>query len=189
MPRVLIVNSNSSASATEQIEAGCRARLSPGTDVTYMTAEAGPEGIDTPLDVAISGLETARTILRHEAEYDAFVVACGNDPGLDIARQVTDKPVVGIGEAGMLFALTLGAKFSVVTLLRAETPLVEETVRGMAGALDDGDMDLLRDRSADLLLLSKPHRNGAGVAVPARLRTEVSALLARIERRTNAFTD
>ncbi|MEV6236794.1 P-loop NTPase [Lentzea sp. NPDC051838] len=67
--------------------------------------------------------------------------------------------------------------------------LVEETVRGMAGALDDGDMDLLRDRSADLLLLSKPHRNGTGVVVPAQLRTEVSALLARIERRINAFTD
>ncbi|KJK47799.1 ATP/GTP-binding protein [Lentzea aerocolonigenes] len=67
--------------------------------------------------------------------------------------------------------------------------LVEETVRGMAGALDDGDMDLLRDRSADLLLLSKPHRNGTGVAVPGALRNEVSALLARIERRINAFTD
>lgn len=67
--------------------------------------------------------------------------------------------------------------------------LVEETVRGMAGALDDGDMDLLRDRSADLLLLSKPHRNGTGVAMPERLRTEVSALLARIERRIDAFTD
>ncbi|MCX2952704.1 KGGVGR-motif variant AAA ATPase [Lentzea sp. NEAU-D7] len=67
--------------------------------------------------------------------------------------------------------------------------LVEETVRGMASALDDGDMDLLRDRSADLLLLAKPHRNGAGVAVPQRLHAEVSALLARIERRINAFTD
>ncbi|GAB2867693.1 KGGVGR-motif variant AAA ATPase [Lentzea nigeriaca] len=67
--------------------------------------------------------------------------------------------------------------------------LVEETVRGMAGALDDGDMDLLRDRSADLLLLNRPHRKGTGVAVPSQVRTEVSALLARIERRINAFTD
>ncbi|GGU40007.1 KGGVGR-motif variant AAA ATPase [Lentzea flava] len=67
--------------------------------------------------------------------------------------------------------------------------LVEETVRGMASAFDDGDMDLLRDRSADLLLLNRPHRNGTGVTVPPQLRTEVSALLARIERRINAFTD
>ncbi|MCG8921842.1 KGGVGR-motif variant AAA ATPase [Lentzea sp. CC55] len=67
--------------------------------------------------------------------------------------------------------------------------LVEETVRGMAGALDESDMELLRDRSADLSLLSKSHRNGAGVLTPVRLRTEVSALLARIERRITAFTD
>lgn len=67
--------------------------------------------------------------------------------------------------------------------------LVEETVRGMAGALDDGDMERLRDRSADLLLLSKSHREGPGVAAPARLRIDVSALLARIERRITAFTD
>lgn len=67
--------------------------------------------------------------------------------------------------------------------------LVEETVHGMAEALDDGDMDLLRDRSADLLVLSKPHRNGTGAPLPPVLRTEVSVLLARIERRINAFTD
>jgi len=71
----------------------------------------------------------------------------------------------------------------------ARIALVEEAVRGLAGALDDGDMDVLRDRSADLLLLSKPHRNGTGVAVPEQVRTEVRALLARIERRINAFTD
>lgn len=67
--------------------------------------------------------------------------------------------------------------------------LLEETVRGMAGALDDGDMDLLRDRSADLLLIGKSHRDGAGMAVPAPLRAEVSALLTRIDRRINAYTD
>lgn len=67
--------------------------------------------------------------------------------------------------------------------------LIDETVLGMSSALDDGDMDLLRDRSADLLLLSKSHRDGAGIAVPARLRAEVGVLLTRIDRRINAFTD
>jgi allantoin racemase len=128
MPKVLVVNSNSSAGATEQIEAGCRPHVTDGTEVSYITAAAGPEGIDTPLDVAISGLETTRAIVRHRDEFDAFIVACGNDPGLDMARQVTDKPVVGIAEAGILFALTLGAKFSPLTLLRSEIPSVEEMV-------------------------------------------------------------
>jgi len=67
--------------------------------------------------------------------------------------------------------------------------LVAETVRGMAAALDDGDMDLLRDRSADLALLGRAHGNGDRVAAPDELRAEVGALLDRIDRRINAFTD
>lgn len=67
--------------------------------------------------------------------------------------------------------------------------LVAETVRGMAEALDDGDLDLLHDRSTDLALLGATHGNGARVAVPADLLAEVGALLDRIERRINAVTD
>lgn len=67
--------------------------------------------------------------------------------------------------------------------------LVADTVRGMAAALDDGDFDLLHDRSTDLLLLGTTHGNGARVAVPAELLAEVGALLGRIERRINALTD
>lgn len=129
MAKVLVVNSNSSAAATAQIEAGCKPYIPAGAEVDFVTAEAGPEGIDTPLDVAVSGLESVRAIVRHEDEYDAFIIACGNDPGLDVARQVTDKPVVGIAEAGILFALMLGAKFSPLTLLRSEIPMVEEMVQ------------------------------------------------------------
>jgi MinD-like ATPase involved in chromosome partitioning or flagellar assembly len=67
--------------------------------------------------------------------------------------------------------------------------LIAETVRGMAAALDGGDMDLLLDRSADLVLLARVHGNGDRVAASADLRAEVGALLDRIDRRINAFTD
>jgi MinD-like ATPase involved in chromosome partitioning or flagellar assembly len=67
--------------------------------------------------------------------------------------------------------------------------LVADTVRGMAAALDDGDLDRLLDRSTDLVLLGRAHGNGAQVAAPADLLAEVGALLDRIERRINAFTD
>lgn len=67
--------------------------------------------------------------------------------------------------------------------------LIAETVRGMAVALDDGDLDLLLDRSADLVLLGKAHGNGDRVAAPEDLLAEVGVLLDRIDRRINAFTD
>jgi MinD-like ATPase involved in chromosome partitioning or flagellar assembly len=67
--------------------------------------------------------------------------------------------------------------------------LVRQTVTGMTSALDDGDLELLRDRSLDLELLSKVHANGDRSAVPDDLRVQAGALLDRIDRRINAFTD
>lgn len=67
--------------------------------------------------------------------------------------------------------------------------LVAQTVRGMAAALDDGDLDLLLDRSADLVLLGRAHGNGDRVAAPESLLAEAGALLDRIDRRINAFTN
>jgi MinD-like ATPase involved in chromosome partitioning or flagellar assembly len=67
--------------------------------------------------------------------------------------------------------------------------LVGDTVRGMAAALDDDDMNLLLDRSTDLVLLARAHGNGDGVTTPATLRAEVGALLARIDRRIDTFTN
>lgn len=128
MTKILVINPNASPIATKHIADGSRHFAAASTDVTYVNAEQGPEAIDTPLDAAIAALEVARLIAKHREEYDAFVVAAGDDPGLDIGRQLTDKPVVGIAEAGMLCALTLGAKFSVVTALRCEIPKTEELV-------------------------------------------------------------
>ncbi|ALG06192.1 tyrosine-protein kinase family protein [Kibdelosporangium phytohabitans] len=67
--------------------------------------------------------------------------------------------------------------------------LVTQAVRGMEAALDDGDMDLLLNRSADLVLLSRAHGNGNRVATPPNLRDRVSTLLNRIDRRIKTSTD
>lgn len=71
----------------------------------------------------------------------------------------------------------------------ARFALIEETVGGMSTALDDGDLDLLFDRSADLSLLARAQGNGARFPMPADLRAQVGTLLDRIDRRINALTD
>lgn len=67
--------------------------------------------------------------------------------------------------------------------------LAQETVRGMTAALDSGDVALLLDHAADLALINKTHGNGAQSVMPPELRAVVDELLARIDRRLNAFTD
>lgn len=55
-------------------------------------------------------------ILReNEEKYDAFLVGCHGDPNLDLLREVTDKLVIGIGEASMKIASMLGHKFTILS--------------------------------------------------------------------------
>jgi allantoin racemase len=126
--RILVVNSNTSKAATQRIANILEPHAREDTAVTCVNVQAGPEGIDTLLDVLISGLETVRVITANRYDYDAYIIACGDDPGLDAARQVTDRPVIGIAEAAMLTACPLGSNFSILTASRAEIPRITQLV-------------------------------------------------------------
>ena len=47
--------------------------------------------------------------------YDAVILACFSDPGLDAAKEISTIPVIGIEEATLHIAAMLGAKFSIMT--------------------------------------------------------------------------
>lgn len=79
-------------------------------EIRCVTLQDGPDGITTARDSD----DAAPAVLRF-IEYEAdkqttagFVIACFSDPGVYGARELTLKPVVGIGEAGFLSALSLG---------------------------------------------------------------------------------
>jgi allantoin racemase len=55
--------------------------------------------------------------LGAERHFDAVVIACFDDPGLDAARDATSAPVIGIAEAAFHTAYFLSTVFSVVTTL------------------------------------------------------------------------
>ena len=127
--RILLVNANASEAATVRLAQRAHAYAAEDTELTVVGADHGPEGIDTYLDLAIAGVEVARIVARERDAHDAFVIACGADPGLDAARHVTTKPVVGIAEAGMLCACPLGARFAIVTTLPSDAVQLDELTR------------------------------------------------------------
>ena len=47
---------------------------------------------------------------------DAFVIACFSDPGLQLCREATRRPVFGINECGVLTALARGDRFGVIAI-------------------------------------------------------------------------
>ena len=66
--------------------------------------------------------------------YDAVILACFSDPGLDAAKEISEIPVVGIEEATLHMAAMLGAKFSIMTPRRQRIPSKVEHVhlRGLS---------------------------------------------------------
>ncbi len=127
--KILVINSNTSPLMTEQIDVAAKMYAGPGTEITTMTAASGPRSIEGEFDVALAAIGTLQTLIAHEKEFDGFVDACGCDPGLYACREVTSKPVVGIGEASMYMACLLGHKFTSMTALWRMVPRMEKIVK------------------------------------------------------------
>jgi allantoin racemase len=69
------------------------------------------------------------TAIQGEQEgFDAVVIGCWADP-LWEACEVVNIPVVGIGEASMLLACSLGYKFAVITVAPGVIPTIELDLR------------------------------------------------------------
>jgi len=63
-------------------------------------------------------------IIEGEREgFDGVLVDCFGDVGVKTAREITNIPVVGPGEASMVFAVALGHRFSVITVLKSAVPI------------------------------------------------------------------
>jgi allantoin racemase len=61
-------------------------------------------------------IQILNNMLRAEKEgYDAFVIGCTLDDGMEEGRSMLDIPVVGIAETGFHMAMMLGHLFAVVT--------------------------------------------------------------------------
>lgn len=90
----------------------------PQASVEVWDVEGGPSSIESMYEeyLAVPGA-LARIQEAASAGYDGVVLGCFGDPGVDAARELVSIPVVGPGEAGMLFAASLGHRFSIVTIL------------------------------------------------------------------------
>lgn len=76
-----------------------------------------PDHLFHPLTEFRCAAQTIRLALEAErARYDAFVIGHFQEPGLLEIRGSVDIPVIGLGEASMLAALTMGRRLGLVTI-------------------------------------------------------------------------
>lgn len=72
---------------------------------------------------------------------------------------------------------------------RGRWALIEQTVRDMNAALDRGDLPLLQDLTVDLEVLNEVRADQGTAVATEDLRAGIDALLGRIDRRIDVFTD
>ncbi|MDQ0474773.1 aspartate/glutamate racemase family protein [Labrys wisconsinensis] len=136
MPRILVINPNTTASMTAKIGAAARAAASPGTDIVAVNPADGPASIEGYVDEAYSVPGLLQEIRAGERQgVDAHIIACFDDTGLEAARSLAGAPVVAIGEAAFHMACLVAGRFSVVTTLSRSIPAIEHNLvkYGLAG--------------------------------------------------------
>jgi allantoin racemase len=75
-------------------------------------------------------VDAVRNAIQAERDgYDAFVLGHFQDSGLWEARSAVDIPVIGLGEASMLHACTLGRAIGLVTIHPLYIPFHQEQIR------------------------------------------------------------
>ncbi len=125
--QILIVNPNTTASMTAKVATAASRVSAPGTEIIARTSSHGPASIEGYYDEALC-LPGMLKEIREHPHVDGVVIACFDDTGLDAARCLTDRPVVGIGEAGYRMAAMLSNRFSVVTTLARSVPALEHNL-------------------------------------------------------------
>lgn len=114
--KILVINPNTSISMTNQIRTALEAIKRPDTDLYVTCPATGPETIESAYDEAYAIPPTLELVKKGNQDgYDAVILACFSDPGLDAAKEISAIPVVGIEEATLHMAAMLGAKFSIMT--------------------------------------------------------------------------
>jgi len=125
--KIKVINPNTTWEMTRGIEHAAKSSARHDTEILAVSPEMGPVSIESFYDEYLAIPGVIQEVQKGANEgVDAYVIACYGDPGLQAAREVTDKPVIGIAEASMYMAAMLAARFSVVTVLPRIKTMLEE---------------------------------------------------------------
>lgn len=101
----------------------------PGTEVVMRHASVSGNYVRSLYTELLNNRAIVETAILGEKDgFDAVVIGCWADP-LWEAREAVNIPVVGIGEASMLLACSLGYKFAIITVAPGVVPTIELDLR------------------------------------------------------------
>jgi len=102
----------------------------PDTQIEVINLGKGPKSVETGRDFAEVLPLVIEKGLEYEKEFDAIIVNCFLDPGVDILKTLVKKPVVGPCEASLAIASILGWRFGIVTISSNDAIfMIEDRIR------------------------------------------------------------
>lgn len=132
---IVVVNPNSNQAVTDGLaDALSTFQLPGGPAIECLTLAEGPFGIESQAD-SDAVVAPLIELVRRRSDASAFIIACYSDPGLEACRSITNVPVFGIQESGVLAALARGDLFGVIAISEGSVARHRRYVRRM-GVLD-----------------------------------------------------
>jgi Asp/Glu/hydantoin racemase len=184
--RLLLLNGNTDPAITDLLAARAAEALPrlglPPAEIIPATAPFGAHYIATRAAVAIAGHAVLAALADQVGPdnpqgFDAALIACFGEPGIEAARETLPIPVHGMAEASIDAALRLAPRIALLTGGAAWVPMLQDfaLVRGhgpdrilVRGVAPTGDM-IARDPDGAVAILAQAARDavrdGAGVVV------------------------
>jgi allantoin racemase len=142
------------------------------TTIDYVQIEEGPPAIESAVDHTIASAEILKYVDEAEASgFDAIIVWCGGDPGVEEAMTMVDIPVVGPGESMRLIASLMGKKVGRVPAplpvldLRKDTERTYQLTRSAIEGLIEEGYDSFWLSCLGMWGMGKPLREELGLPV------------------------
>jgi Asp/Glu/hydantoin racemase len=176
--KLLLLNGNTDPGITERMAQGARRMCTH--EITPLTARFGARYIASRAASAVAAhavLDSLAVEIGRENPkgYDAAIIGCFGDPGLEAARECFPVPIIGMADAAIFAALRVAPRVAVLTGGAAWVPMLEEffLLRGLgpdkvrvAAIPPTGDM-IAREPARAAGLLAETARGeiarGAGV--------------------------
>jgi allantoin racemase len=128
--KILIINPNTSETMTDKIRAVAQAVKREDCAVTVTCPNHGPVTIETSYDEAYAIAPTIDLVKQAQTEaYDAIILACFCEVGVEAAKEISSIPVFGLEEPTLAMALLLGEKFGIMTEKRPRVAMKKRHIR------------------------------------------------------------
>ena len=128
MRRLLIINPNTTEAMTERIADEARRFAPADVRIETRTATFGHPVIASRAAYAVAAHAALEAYANAGGGFDAVILGCFGDPGLEALRETASEPVHGLAEASFREADALGAPFAILTFGRAWIGMLEERV-------------------------------------------------------------